>query len=330
MRFVVATFLFAMGISYGAVADTLPPDIKILLDKESALNDRCRGGSGDDPQTQKYCDQRNETFGQLKSKGWCYGPDSAPMYQKAWSPCLTARSSSNGEMQAAGGVGAKIEIDGGQAIIRFVAPGMPADLAGLQEWDIIRSINGQSLDGLALGQVQSLLRGPVGTNIEIDVQKSGSPGAVGAPRKVVMARVDLSANSQPRSKPHAHPVQQANVPESPDASDASEAQLQYKTLWAANTLRSAMVVQICGLRSDIWQRVMQEGVSRSWDAAKHEFRETAKSVQEYDQYAAILGAWLQKNMRPAFPSRNDCAELVSSPEMALLDKIEWNLSGGYH
>ena len=95
MRFVVATFLFAMGISYGAVADTLPPDIKILLDKESALNDRCRGGSGDDPQTQKYCDQRDETFGQLKSKGWCYGPDEAPGYQKSWRKCQAAGSEVN-------------------------------------------------------------------------------------------------------------------------------------------------------------------------------------------------------------------------------------------
>ena len=95
MRFMVALFLFAMGISFGSIADPLPPDVKALLDKEAGLNDRCRGGSSDDPQTQKYCDQRDEAFNQLKLKGWCYGPDEAPGYQKSWRQCPAAGPATN-------------------------------------------------------------------------------------------------------------------------------------------------------------------------------------------------------------------------------------------
>lgn len=51
------------------------------------LNDKCRGGSGDDPATWQACDMREKAAEGLKSKGWCWGPDNAIGADKHWIRC---------------------------------------------------------------------------------------------------------------------------------------------------------------------------------------------------------------------------------------------------
>ena len=80
----IAAIGWLIGI---AVAETPDAGIQALLDKESVLNGKCRGGSGDDPGTAAYCDQRDAVFNELKAKGWCYGEEGQAQYQKAWHPC---------------------------------------------------------------------------------------------------------------------------------------------------------------------------------------------------------------------------------------------------
>lgn len=61
---------------------------KAPIERWKALNSQCRGGSGDDPATQRACDQRDALTRKLGEAGWCFGrkddPDAAA-YQ--WHRC---------------------------------------------------------------------------------------------------------------------------------------------------------------------------------------------------------------------------------------------------
>lgn len=62
------------------------PD-KVLLDAIDRLNDRCRGGSGDDPKTHQACAQRPAVMEQAKLLGWCWGPEAATSAERHWIRC---------------------------------------------------------------------------------------------------------------------------------------------------------------------------------------------------------------------------------------------------
>lgn len=70
-----------------AAAQTPPTGVQKLINQQEVLNDKCRGGSGDKPETWKYCEQRDRMNRQIEAKGWCRGPDDAYGYQKHWVPC---------------------------------------------------------------------------------------------------------------------------------------------------------------------------------------------------------------------------------------------------
>lgn len=60
-----------------------------LIADADRLNGKCRGGSGDSPDTMSACEQRDEVIGQLKRLGWCYGPDYEIEAKKRWLLCKT-------------------------------------------------------------------------------------------------------------------------------------------------------------------------------------------------------------------------------------------------
>lgn len=66
---------------------TPPPDIQLLIEQENLLNDRCRGGSGDQTETWAACENRDEIYKSLKAQGWCYGHEPQPMSDRRWEPC---------------------------------------------------------------------------------------------------------------------------------------------------------------------------------------------------------------------------------------------------
>jgi carboxyl-terminal processing protease len=72
-----------------------------------------------------------------------------------------------------GGVG--IEVTQQDGYIKVVSPidGTPADKAGIQTGDMISHVNGQSVLGLNLDQAVDLMRGPVGSEIVITVERQG-------------------------------------------------------------------------------------------------------------------------------------------------------------
>lgn len=74
-----------------------------------------------------------------------------------------------------GGLG--IEVTQEDGFVKVVAPieDTPADRAGIEPNDLITSVNGESVMGLTLNEAVDLMRGPVGSEIEITVLREGTP-----------------------------------------------------------------------------------------------------------------------------------------------------------
>ena len=67
---------------------TPPPVVSNLMFIEELLNDRCRGGSGDDPDTLRACSIRDGLLQQIEKEGWCWGHAGQIGADKTWEPCL--------------------------------------------------------------------------------------------------------------------------------------------------------------------------------------------------------------------------------------------------
>ena len=72
-----------------------------------------------------------------------------------------------------GGIGSLIRKSGDFAIISEVYKDFPADLAGLKAGDIIREIDGKSVEGLELNKVSDLLKGLPDTEVEVTIKRYG-------------------------------------------------------------------------------------------------------------------------------------------------------------
>lgn len=72
-----------------------------------------------------------------------------------------------------GGIGSLIRKSGDFAVISEVYKNFPADLAGLKVGDIIREIDGKSIEGLALNKVSDLLKGLPDTKVGISIKRYG-------------------------------------------------------------------------------------------------------------------------------------------------------------
>lgn len=84
---IAAGALFFGGVAI-YTANTGPVEtVQDLIKQEEALNDRCRGGSGDEASTWEACSQRDALSGALQKQGWCYGTPKQAEYQKEWARC---------------------------------------------------------------------------------------------------------------------------------------------------------------------------------------------------------------------------------------------------
>jgi len=73
-----------------------------------------------------------------------------------------------------GGLG--IEVTQENGVVKVVAPieGTPADRAGVKPGDLIVQVNGESVMGLTLNEAVDMMRGPVGSDITITLQREGT------------------------------------------------------------------------------------------------------------------------------------------------------------
>ncbi len=74
-----------------------------------------------------------------------------------------------------GGLG--IEVTQENGLVKVVSPieDTPADKAGIKPGDFITQVNGESVVGLNLNDAVDLMRGPVGSEITITIQREGTP-----------------------------------------------------------------------------------------------------------------------------------------------------------
>lgn len=79
--------LVAYTLLITTVAAADPAEVHSLLKLEATQNEKCRGGSGDDPATQSACDARDITVRRLNSLGYCYGKVGQYGYQMSWHRC---------------------------------------------------------------------------------------------------------------------------------------------------------------------------------------------------------------------------------------------------
>ncbi len=74
-----------------------------------------------------------------------------------------------------GGLG--IEVTQENGVVKVVSPieDTPADKAGIKPGDLITQVNGESVVGLNLNDAVDMMRGPVGSEITITIQREGTP-----------------------------------------------------------------------------------------------------------------------------------------------------------
>lgn len=78
-----------------------------------------------------------------------------------------------------GGIGASLkERPGSTPLIGEVFPGLPAATQGLHRGDAIVRVNGKDVSGLSAADVVALIRGPVGTVVQLDISRVGNSGTL--------------------------------------------------------------------------------------------------------------------------------------------------------
>jgi carboxyl-terminal processing protease len=86
--------------------------------------------------------------------------------------------------EAKGQVGATISKRFGYAAVVSVMPGGPADKAGIENGDIFEAIEGRTTREMSLAEIQSLLAGDVGSNVNVSVVRARRA----EPQKVAISR----------------------------------------------------------------------------------------------------------------------------------------------
>ena len=72
-----------------------------------------------------------------------------------------------------GGIGVTLTMQDGIAILSEVYAGAPAARAGLRPGDVLSSVDGKAVSGLARDALELLLRGPVGSRVGLQVRRPG-------------------------------------------------------------------------------------------------------------------------------------------------------------
>jgi carboxyl-terminal processing protease len=99
-----------------------------------------------------------------------------------------------------GGIGVELALDENPKAVRIdeVFPGSPAEKAGLRENDTLVSVDGKPVNGLDQDALRALLRGKVGTSVQLAIRRDGV--ALAQPLTVVRATIsppDVIAHELP-------------------------------------------------------------------------------------------------------------------------------------
>ena len=89
------------------------------------------------------------------------------------------------------GIGAYVSMDSGNVTIVSLISGSPAEAAGLMSGDIIKGVDGQSLEGMSLPEAIALIRGPEGTSVNLTIQRPSEAN----PMEISIVRAKLEVPS---------------------------------------------------------------------------------------------------------------------------------------
>jgi carboxyl-terminal processing protease len=89
------------------------------------------------------------------------------------------------------GIGADLRVDNGAIVVEAPIRGSPAEKAGLRPWDILLSVNGESLQGLTRSEAVAKIRGPKGTKAKLKVQRNGTSEPLDL--EIVRDRIDIES-----------------------------------------------------------------------------------------------------------------------------------------
>jgi hypothetical protein len=87
MRILIATFLVILGGLAEGKSSAQSPPVDDLFSIYAALNEMCRGWSGDDPHTDQVCSVREKVGVVLKNMGYCYGEKGQAGAGMRWHKC---------------------------------------------------------------------------------------------------------------------------------------------------------------------------------------------------------------------------------------------------
>lgn len=76
------------------------------------------------------------------------------------------------------GLGVQVDVRDGWPTILAPLPGGPAERAGLQSGDRIVELGGKSTRGLTGDEMRGMLRGPVGSSLEVVIERAGAPSPI--------------------------------------------------------------------------------------------------------------------------------------------------------
>ena len=90
-----------------------------------------------------------------------------------------------------GGLGMELTIDKG--LVKVVSPidNTPASKAGILAGDIITQVDGQPIKGLALGNIVAKLRGPIGSQVNLEITRKDKPN----PLEITLTRQTITVRS---------------------------------------------------------------------------------------------------------------------------------------
>ena len=86
-----------------------------------------------------------------------------------------------------GGIGAELRSENNRVIISNTREGTPAQKIGLQENDAILKVNGEDMEGKSISYVVSKVRGEVGTDVTLTIQRGTQELEV----KITRAKIDI-------------------------------------------------------------------------------------------------------------------------------------------
>jgi carboxyl-terminal processing protease len=89
------------------------------------------------------------------------------------------------------GIGAEVQMKGGEVVVVAPMDGSPAKKAGLRSGDVIVKVDGKPVAGLGLLQVVDWIRGPVGTTLTLTVRDPGTDET----RKLSLTRAEVTLQS---------------------------------------------------------------------------------------------------------------------------------------